>query len=124
MKVHPTSVLQVPNRLESRLKRISRESTELFFGKSRSLITAPEVEATFHKFLTEAAKWHIPHGCINEFKPHFKKQAVELSKTRDELQSNNPGDPNISRLNIEIDALRKNTNSINGLDLLLPSPTE
>ena len=80
-----------------------RDSSELAFGKCRSPKTVVEKEAKFRKVLIKATKWHITHGRIKEFRPYFPKQAAELYKTRDELQSINPGDPNFSLLNKEID---------------------
>ena len=85
--------------------KIFHDSTELVFGKCSSPQTVPEGKALFRKTFIKAVKWRIPQDRIKEFRPHFPKQAAEISKTRDDFRSINLGDPNISQLNNETDVI-------------------
>ena len=59
-------------------------------------------EKLFRKAITKAAARHIPQGRIKEVIANFPSDAAKLSKERDELQKEHPGDPRITELNYTI----------------------
>jgi hypothetical protein len=59
-------------------------------------------EKVFWRVLLKASKCHIPAGNREDFMLGILRESIDLTKTRDRLQVNNPLDPEIPLLNQQI----------------------
>lgn len=62
-------------------------------------------EKTFRNILLSASKHCIPAGRHQNFVPGLPREAVDLTKLRDDLHRHDPSDPEISRLNDNITSI-------------------
>jgi hypothetical protein len=75
------------------------QETEQLFARERPPLSASAGEKHVRRILARASKHHIAAGFRKDFMPGLSREAVELTKDRDQLREVNPQDPEIPRLN-------------------------